>query len=131
MSSQSEYILPFKKLEAYGGFAECSGMLIFDGQYLSIEFQTKDSIVGLFKTGVKTFRLAPSNIFKIEYQKGFFSSKLIIMPSSIKLLEEFPAAEDGKIILRISRENASLAAEMYSRIQLSVAEYKLQRAEQG
>lgn len=131
MNEHVSIVLPFKTLEAYGGFAECSGMLSFDGTALSLEFQTKDALVGFFKTGVKICRLYPYDLFNIEFKKGFISSKLTIQPASLSKLNDFPAATDGKIVLKLSKEYADLAMELVSRIKLAIAEYKLGQAERS
>ena len=52
--------MPFKFSKLYAGFGEGGGLLRDGGDHLGVEFQLKDALVGLVKSGVlKVAALVP------------------------------------------------------------------------
>lgn len=120
--------VPFKLDELYGGFAECYGILAFDGKTLSIEYQAKDAFIGSFRSKVKTLSIPISKVRSFAHQKKWFKNSVIrIRVSSLSDLDKFPVDNRGEIVLKISRKDFDEARVFSSRFELSLAEYKLER----
>ncbi len=105
--------IPFK-IESEHGLTSGDGIAKFSSAGIVLEFEMK--IIGLVKTGAKDVRLPLEEILSVKFKKGFFKflTKIEIRMQSFLRLSELPNT-DGKIILKIPRdqhENAKEAVEM-------------------
>lgn len=113
--------IPFKT-QSPQGFKEIEGIAKFSTAGIVLEFEAK--ILGLIKTGVKEVRLPLAEILDIKFKKGFlkFSAKIEIRLKSFAKLNELPS-KDGKISLKIPRDDFERASETVKTLQKHLAEY--------
>jgi len=123
-----DIILPFKITNLYLGFAECNGILKILQNHLLIEYEIKDGIVNLVKSGIKQIKIPLDNMINIEYKKNIFLSKIILSLKTLKGINDFPL-EDNKLILNILRKYSELAITYCSNVNLMIAENKLNKLE--
>ena len=76
-------VLNFRLKDIYFGFAICEGILFLTKDSVIIEYYTKDSVVGLLKSDLKTIKIDFSEIFNAEVKSSIFSRKLIIRLKSL------------------------------------------------
>jgi hypothetical protein len=107
--------IPFKT-EAMSGISQVEGIGKFSPAGVVLEFEAK--ILGLVRTGVKEARLPLADILDIKFKKGFFKlgAKIEIRLKSFTKLNELPY-EDGKIKLKIRREDHQRAEEAVKTLQ--------------
>lgn len=101
--------IPFK-IEAEHGLTSGDGIAKISSAGIVLEFEMK--IIGLVKTGAKDVRLPLEEILSVNFKKGFFKygTKIEIRMQSFLKLSEVPN-QDGKIILRIPRDQHEQAKE--------------------
>jgi len=101
--------------ETHAGFGEVGGMLSFDGQDLLVEFQTRDSLLGLLKGRPQTLRVPLHTIDDVRTGRGWFwlLPWFEIALNDFKLLTELPGAEAGRWRARV-RFNDRLALQRFA-----------------
>ncbi len=110
--------VPFK---ASSGFSEFDGIGKFSSAGIVLEFESK--FLGFIKSGVKENRIAADEILDVKFRKGFFKigAKIEIRLKSITQLAKLPS-DDGKITLKIKRQDFELAKEAVERLQKAMTE---------
>ena len=83
-------VLNFRLKDIYFGFAICEGILFLTKDSVIIEYYTKDSVVGLLKSDLKTIKIDFSEIINAEVKSSIFSRKLIIRLKSISKIIDTP-----------------------------------------
>jgi hypothetical protein len=91
------------KATAYEGLGDVSGMLSFDGSFLTLEFQTSDALFGVLKSGTRTLQIPLEMISGVRSRQGFcwLFPNVQIDLMDFKLLAQFPGAKDGTITLNV------------------------------
>jgi hypothetical protein len=82
--------LPFLIPEVYAGFAEVQGIMRVDENTLMLEFEIRDSLVGMLKSGVKEIRIPISEIVSVTLNKGWFKISFIIRTQKLSSLGDLP-----------------------------------------
>ena len=110
--------VPFK---AASGFSEFDGMGKFSPAGIVLEFESK--FLGFIKSGVRENRIAADEILDIKFRKGFFrwGAKIEIRLKSFQQLAKLPS-DDGKITLKIKRQDFETAKEAVERLQKAMTE---------
>ncbi|MCU0238063.1 MAG: hypothetical protein MUC29_01365 [Pyrinomonadaceae bacterium] len=114
--------IPFKIEGMHGGFSQVDGIGKFSSVGIVLEFEAK--IFGIMKTGVQEVRLPLAEILDIKFKKGFFKygAKIEIRLKSFAKLSELPN-KDGKIQLKIPRDDHAKANETVQEMQKNLNEY--------
>ena len=121
--------VPFKSDDLYSGFAEMSGMLHVERTHLELEFEVRDSIMGVLKSGAKELKLSYHDLDRAVYKKTWFTSRFQIFVKRMKTVSDFPGAKDGCIELKIKRKHKDALDEMETYVNLRIAEMGLERLE--
>lgn len=105
--------VPFK---AESGLSQIDGMGKFSSAGVVLEFESK--LFGLIKNGVQEARIPVADILDIKFRKGFVKvgAKIEIRLKSFTQLSQLPN-KDGKLILKIRRDDFDRAREAVERIQ--------------
>ncbi|HEY8561183.1 MAG TPA: hypothetical protein VIL74_12480 [Pyrinomonadaceae bacterium] len=110
--------VPFK---AESGLSQYDGMGKFSPAGIVIEFESK--FLGMIKSGVQESRIATDEILDIKFRKGFFrlGAKIEIRLKNFAKLAELPS-HDGKLTLKIKRQDFALAQQAVERLQKAMLE---------
>ena len=110
--------VPFK---SESGLSQYDGMGKFSPAGIVLEFESK--FLGMIKSGVQENRIAIDEILDIKFRKGIFKvgAKIEIRLKNFAKLAELPSS-DGKLTLKIKREDFELAREAVERIQKAMTE---------
>jgi len=110
--------VPFK---AESGLSQFEGMGKFSSAGIVLEFESK--FLGLIKSGVQENRIALDEIMDVKFRKGFFKlgATIVIRLKSVAKLSELPSKE-GKLTLKIKREDFELAKEAVERLNKNLTE---------
>lgn len=121
MQQQGFTTIPFKT-KSPQGFKEIEGFAKFSAAGIVIEFESK--ILGLIKMGVQEVRLPLAEILDVKFKKGFFkfAAKIEIRLKSFAKLSELPS-KDGKLSLKIPRDDFERAEDVVKTLQKHLAEY--------
>ena len=112
--------VPFK---TESGMSQIDGMGKFSSAGIVLEFESK--LFGIISNGVKENRIALEDILDVTFQKGFFKrgAKIVIRLKSYAKLTEMPN-KDGKITLRIPRDDYERASEAVAEINKNLTEHQ-------
>ena len=112
--------VPFK---AESGLSHFEGMGKFSPAGIILEFESK--FLGLIKSGVQENRISLDEILDVKFRKGLFKigAKIVIRLKSIAKLSELPSHE-GKLTLKIKREDFELAKEAVERLNKNLTEHR-------
>src|SRR5215204_5493194 len=110
--------VPFK---AESGLSQFDGMGKFSPAGIVLEFESK--FLGLIKSGVQENRIALDEIMDIKFRKGVFKlgAKIEIRLKSFARQAELPS-KDGKLTLKIKRQDFELAKEAVEHLQKAMTE---------
>jgi hypothetical protein len=110
--------VPFK---TESGLSQIDGMAKFSRAGVILEFESK--LFGIIKSGVKEFRIAADEILDVKFRKGFlkYGAKIEIRLKSFTKLSEMPNS-DGKITLKIKKEDFDRAKEAVEKLQKDLSE---------
>ena len=123
--------LPFKTDEAYHGFAEIQGLLHVERDHLLLEFELKDALFGVLKSGAKELKISYLDLNHVAYRRSWVKSRLVLQVNNMRVLSAFPGAKDGTIVLKIKRKYKGAAEDIESYANLRIAELKLEKLELG
>ena len=117
---QSFTSVPFK---TESGISSVNGVAKFSPAGIVLEFESK--WFGLISTGVKEARLPIGELLDVKFKKGVMKrgSKIEIRLNSFTRLTELPNSE-GKITLKIERDDFERARDAVDRIERDMTEHK-------
>ena len=102
--------LPFKVPDLFAGFAEGKGLAKASPSELVLEFVVKDTVLDLFKSGMKEIRIPRSEVDVVRLKRGWFGAKVHIRLKSMKWLTDLPGCESGEVTLHVARRDRDRAA---------------------
>jgi hypothetical protein len=109
-------VVPFKFQT--GGFSdlifEGRGLLKDEGDYLALEFQQQDVWFRVFKSAVQLIRVPVDEVVSLELTKGWLGAyslcaPMILQTTNLQLLDDLPAASQGRVQLKIARKDVEAA----------------------
>ena len=117
---QSFTSVPFK---TESGMSSVNGVAKFSPAGIVLEFESK--FLGFISTGVKEARLPIGELLDVKFKKGVMKrgSKIEIRLNSFAKLTQVPNSE-GKITLKIEREDFERAREAVDRLEKDRAEHR-------
>ena len=118
MSNTSFTSVPFK---TESGLSQIDGMGKFSSAGIVLEFESK--LFGIIKSGVSEVRVALAEILDIKFRKGIFryGAKIEIRLKDFTKQSKLPSS-DGKITLKIKRDDFERARESVSTLQKNMME---------
>ena len=126
MPSQS---VPVKLESTWAGLAESNGLLRLEGDALVLEFETKDSVLEVLKSGPKQHRISLMEIEACRWKRGWFGGKLEVTTRNLGVLGGIPGAAQGRVLLQVSRQDRDAAFALASSVELILAHTVLRAAE--
>jgi hypothetical protein len=106
--------VPFTLGRLYGGFGQCDGLLRDEGDQLALEFQIKDAIAGVLKTGVRQARIPISDLVSVTLTKGWLGTTwlgvtITLQAARMETFKDLPGAAPGRLELRVARKDTAAA----------------------
>lgn len=105
--------VPFS-IQILGGWGQCEGLLREEDRGLTLEFQSKDAVAGLLKTGVKRVHVPLKDLVSVTLSKGWLGGRwlgvtLVLQAARLETLQEVPGMSQGKVELRIAAKDRAAA----------------------
>ncbi len=121
MMNQGFSSIPFK---TDSGFSTINGVAKFSSAGIVLEFESK--LFGLIASGVKEVRLSTGELLDVKFRKGFLKrgARIEIRTRTFARLAELPN-KDGKLTLKVLRDDYERAFEAVKQIEKDIAEYSL------
>lgn len=98
------------------GLMESDGLISFADEKLRIEFQTSDSVLGLFKTSIKEVEIDVENILQAFIERKMFSSELVLQGDSLRTFRNLPGSTGGNLRIKIHRQSQQAAQNLVDEI---------------
>lgn len=131
MDYNNSKAVPFIIPDISHGFQQAEGLLKLGRQQLELEFEVKDAILGLIKSGVEEVVIPFSDLNAMNFKKGWFSAKIILEGTSMKVFRDLPGTEVATCTLKVKRKHRDEAENLMSRARLQFSEYKLDRFDES
>lgn len=120
----NDYAVAFTLPDA-NDFVDASGLLRYDKSGLHLEFQTKDAIFGVIKSGVKSVLIPHTQLRDLRFKKSWFSHYLILQTKDMKTLKDVPGAESGEVRLKIKKADAIQAKSLGLHVSSALTDARL------
>ena len=111
------------KAEGWPNYA--NGIAKFSAAGIILEFESK--FLGIFSNGVKEIRVSLSDIHSVKFKGGFLKvgARIVLRLNSIAKSTKLPN-DNGKIVLKIPREDAEQARVAIAKLDKDMREYSAQ-----
>lgn len=119
--------LPFKITKLFSDLAEAHGLITLEGDFLRMEFQTQDAILGVLKSQLKEIEIPVQELNSVIYEKKLFGTKIILRANKLTTLSRVPGHQKGQVVLEISRKDRELAERLSSSLDMKITEMNLNR----
>ncbi|MGO9464461.1 MAG: hypothetical protein ACLQIB_46875 [Isosphaeraceae bacterium] len=113
-------VVPVALPSHYQGLAESSGLLRDDGGDLVLEYQSKDAVVGILKSGVRQARIPRDMIASVAIEIGWFGlgTKVVIQTTSMQPIADVPGMDRGRLVLGVARKDRASAERLAAALSL-------------
>jgi hypothetical protein len=106
--------VPFTLGHLYAGLGQCEGLLRDEGDNVCLEFQVKDAVAGIIKTGVRELRIPLKDLVSVTLTKGWLGNtwlgvKITLQAARLETLKDMPGASQGRLELSIARKDRDAA----------------------
>jgi len=125
MNLSGSQSVPFEISEVSHGLKKAQGLMRVKSEGIELEFEVEDSFIGFFKSGVTTVLIPFKDLEEIKFNKGWFSGKVILEGTSMKVFQDIPGTEVATCTLKIERKNKKEAEALVSKAQMLLSEYRL------
>ncbi len=123
--AREKFRLAFALEDIYQGLARGEGLLTLQDEGVMLEFQVKDTLVGMMKSKLKQVVLPYPEILSVEVKSNIFRTIMIISVNRLSLLADLPNADRGEVKLKLRRKDKDMAFQIESRIQYLMSEMQL------
>lgn len=117
--------VPFSFPDVYQGFAEGGGIATATTAGLTLEFQVKDSLVGMIKSDIRRIAIPIGELHSIDLKQSWFRNRLFIRVRNMTALDGVPGNSTGQVELRVARRDMATAQALVSILMLSLSEKRL------
>jgi hypothetical protein len=95
----------FTSPEKYHGLAQCSGLMHIQGDDLLLEFETKDTVLNLWRSGVREVRVPIADLSGVRLDRQFWNSRIMLRSRRLKTFESVPGHNGGEVKLTLDRDS--------------------------
>jgi hypothetical protein len=122
------YSVPVR-CDGHGGIGELRGVLRFDGQTLSLQYQTADPILHEFRSAPVELPLPAAIIVEAQFRAGFLWLRpaIELRLSDVQALARLPTREAGRLQLRLGLSDRRDARKIVDGVNAICADFRLAR----
>ena len=121
--------IPVRFPEIYQGLADAEGVLRISSDALSLEYQVKDNLLGVVKSGVRTAVIPFDRIDEVDFRSNVLRTRLKIRVDSMQIVGDVPGATQGRVELKIARRYKREAEALAHEASIRSSQSKLDRLE--
>lgn len=105
--------VPFT-VDLYAGFGQSNGLLRDEGDDLVLEFQNKDKIAGIIKSGVRQVRVPLNDLVSVTITKGWLGGRwmgvtIVLQAARMETLQDVPGMRQGRVELSVASKDRDAA----------------------
>ena len=121
--------VPVELAQTWAGLAENSGLLRLDDDALVLEFESKDGVLELLRSGVQQLRVPLKELEALHWRPGWLGGKLELAVRSMSVIDGIPGAAQGVVTFKIARKHRDRAVGLAANVELALAHRVVQSAE--
>jgi hypothetical protein len=119
--------LSFHTADSFGGLAETSGILSLEGDSLVLEFEMKDALMGVIRTGPRTVRLPVTDLAEVGLRLGWFQQRLVLRSRNLRVFADLPGRDGAELVLYCRRRDRVTMQHVYAAVQERLTSASLKR----
>ena len=123
--------VPVTLESSWAGLASNSGLLRLESNTLVLEFETKDDVLQVLKSGVKRVAVPLTEVETCRWKPGWFGGTIELSVRSLSLLNGIAGAAQGSVVLGISRKDRAKACGFVANVELALAHRVVRAAEES
>jgi hypothetical protein len=100
----------------YSPLSTTEGLIFIEEDRLVIEHESVDSVLGIFKSGIKRAEIKLDDIAKVKLQPKFWSSELVLQGRSLRTFRKLPGNSAGTLYLKINKQSNTAALNLVDQI---------------
>jgi len=131
MSALLHPSVPVTLESSWAGLASNSGLLRLEGDTLVLEFETKDDVLQMLKSGVKRAAVPLTEVDACRWKPGWFGGKIELSVRSMSALSGIAGASQGRVVLGVSRKDRDRAFGLVANVELALAHRVVRAAEES
>jgi hypothetical protein len=121
--------IPFSFPDVYQGLASGGGIATATTAGLTLEYQVKDGVFGVIKSGVHKVAIPISDLHSVRFKPGWFRNRLFIKVRTMATLADVPGSDRGQLELRVARADKRAAQSLVSVLMLTLSEKQIAELE--
>ena len=98
------------------GLTETTGLVSLEGENLLIEYQTLDSMIGVWKSRVKVIEIPVAEISAIRLDRKLWSADFVVQGKNMRALRNAPGSAGGTLRLKINRQSQPAAGRLVQEV---------------
>ena len=98
------------------GLMESDGLISFADNKLRVEYQTTDSVLGVFKTSVKEVEVSVEDIRHARIDRKMFGSELVLQGNSLRIFRNMSGSTEGDFSIKNNRQSQLAAPNLVAGI---------------
>ena len=121
--------VPITLESSWAGLANNSGLLRLEGDALVLEFETKDGVLEVLKSGLKRVAVPLAEVDACRWKPGWFGGKIELSVRRMSLLSGIAGAAQGSVVCGVSRKDRDRASGLVANVELALAHRVVRAAE--
>lgn len=95
--------VPFS-CDAFAGFGEIQGIARMQPDGLLLQYQTRDAVLGVLRSGMKSALVPVQTLVSARYGSGFLwlSPRIEVRVSDLSAVADIPSTEGGRLVLKVA-----------------------------
>lgn len=118
-------VLPFSIADTHAGFARAQGLMRMEAETLVVEFEIKESLLGVLSFGRKEVRIPIRDVDSATLKKSWWGTTLILQFNRLEPVTQLPKVNRGRCHFSIARPDRAIAASFAPALQLQIADSQL------
>ncbi len=98
------------------GLSETQGLVTLQDEKLVIEYQTTDSLLGVYKSAVKVVQIDIGELSQARLEQKLWNTKLVLHAKTMRGFQHVPGNDRGVLRLEIDRQCGRAASELVEAI---------------
>ena len=118
-------ILPIRQNEQYMGLAELSGLLRVEKDFIVLEYNLKDEMLGMFNSDLKVLKIPLHTVEEIHVKMKWFSARFEIHLNRLPKTDKSLSINGNVISFIIKKKEIKKAQSIRSSLMLHISEKRL------
>lgn len=118
--------VPFS-CDAFAGFGEIQGIARVQPEGLLLQYQTRDAVLGLLRSGMKSALVPAQSLVHARYRAGFLwmFPRIEVRLSDLSAVADIPSTEGGRLVLKVAFGDRADARRLAGLMGGMLAEHRL------